>query len=196
MKTFDFYFDFGSPAAYLAFTQLPKLMQDTGANAVYKPMLLGGVFQATGNHSPATIPAKGKYTFTDFARYAKRYDVPFMMNTHFPINTLMLMRGAIGLHDTDTARFLPYCEAMFKAIWIDDLDMNDTTIVGKVLSLAGFDPMKMMALCAEQTTKDALKKITEEAVTRGVFGTPTFFVANDMFWGQDRIEWVRDALMA
>ena len=72
MKTFDFYFDFGSPAAYLAFTQLPKLMQDTGASAVYKPMLLGGVFQATGNHSPATIQAKGKYTFTDFARYAKR----------------------------------------------------------------------------------------------------------------------------
>ena len=109
-KTFDYYFDFGSPASYLAFTQLGKLTADTGATAIHKPMLLGGVFQATGNHSPVTIPAKGKYTFTDFARFAKRYGVPLVSNPHFPINTLMLMRGAMGLQMSDAARFMPYCQ--------------------------------------------------------------------------------------
>jgi 2-hydroxychromene-2-carboxylate isomerase len=194
MKTFDFYFDFGSPAAYLAFTQLPKLQSETHSTAIYKPMLLGGVFQATGNHSPATIPAKGKYTFTDFSRFAKRYGVPYNMNPHFPINTLMLMRGAIGLQMTDSAKFIPYCEAIFKAIWVNSLNMNDPAIVGQTLFHAGFEPAALLALCSEQATKDALKAMTEEAISRGVFGAPTFFVGDEMFWGQDRMDWVQEAL--
>ena len=194
MKTFDFYFDFGSPAAYLAFTQLTKLENETGSTAVYKPMLLGGVFQATGNHSPATIPAKGAYTRTDFARFANRYAVPFNHNPHFPINTLTLMRGAVGLQRTNLDQFLAYCDTVFKGIWVDGLNMSDPAVVGKVLSRAGFEPTTMLTLCGEQTTKDALKAITEEAVTRGVFGAPTFFVGDEMFWGQDRMDWVQDAL--
>ncbi len=193
-KSFDFYFDFGSPAAYLAFTQLNKLQAETGSTAVYRPMLLGGVFQATGNHSPATIPAKGKYTFTDFSRFAKRYGVPYNMNPHFPINTLMLMRGAVGMQRTNPEQFLAYCDAIFKAIWVDSLNMNDPATVGKALSDKGFEPAAMMALCGEQATKDALKAVTEEAVTRGVFGAPTFFVGDQMFWGQDRLDWVHEAL--
>lgn len=195
-KTFDYYFDFGSPASYLAFTQLPQLAEQTGAAAVYKPMLLGGVFQATGNHSPATIPAKGKYTFTDFARYAKRYGVPLNSNPHFPINTLMLMRGAVGLQLTDAERFLPYCAAVYHAIWVDSENLNDPATIGKSLSKAGFDPIAMMALANAQSTKDALKVATETAVARGVFGAPTFFVGEQMFWGQDRLDFVRDALNA
>jgi 2-hydroxychromene-2-carboxylate isomerase len=193
-QTFDYYFDFGSPASYLAFTQLPKLTEQTGAIAVYKPMLLGGVFQATGNHSPATIPAKGNYTFKDFARFAKRYNVPLNSNPHFPINTLMLMRGAIGLQLTDAARFIPYCQAVYHAIWVDALNLNDPTTVGQALAKAGFDPMAMMALANAQSTKDALKAATETAVARGVFGAPTFFVGEQMFWGQDRLDFVREAL--
>jgi 2-hydroxychromene-2-carboxylate isomerase len=193
-KTFDYYFDFGSPASYLAYTQIPKLEQQTGATALYKPMLLGGVFQATGNHSPVTIPAKGKYTFTDFARYAKRYGVPLAMNPHFPINTLMLMRGAMGLQLTDATRFLSYCSAIYQAIWVDAKNMNDPGAVGQVLHAAGFDPAAMVALAGAQSTKDALKAATEEAVERGVFGAPTFFVGNAMFWGQDRMDFVREAL--
>jgi 2-hydroxychromene-2-carboxylate isomerase len=195
-KTFDYYFDFGSPASYLAFTQLGKLAAETGATAIYKPMLLGGVFQATGNHSPATIPAKGKYTFKDFARFAQRYNVPLNSNPNFPINTLMLMRGAIGLQLTDAARFIPYCTAIYHAIWVDSLNLNDPATVGQALAKAGFDPMAMMALANAQSTKDALKTATETAVARGVFGAPTFFVGEQMFWGQDRMDFVREALAA
>ncbi len=193
-KTVDFYFDFGSLAAYLAYTQLPKLSVDTGATVVWKPMLLGGVFQATGNQSPATIPAKGKYVFTDFARFAKRYGVPLHMNPHFPINTITLMRAAVGLQMRSDARFGAFVEAMFRAIWIDSKNMNDPATVGAVWQAAGFDATAMLALCNEQPVKDQLKAGTQAAVERGIFGAPTFFVGDTMFWGQDRLDFVREAL--
>jgi 2-hydroxychromene-2-carboxylate isomerase len=194
MKTFEFWFDFGSPAAYLAFTQIPSIEAATGATAIYRPMLLGGVFQAMGNHSPATIPAKGKYIFNDFNRYAKRYGVPFNNNPHFPINTLLLMRGAIGMQLQHPEQFLAHCSAVFQAIWIDALNMNDPATVGTALHKAGFDPHKLMAIANDQVTKDALKTATTEAVSRGVFGAPTFFVDNQMYWGQDRLDFVKEAL--
>jgi 2-hydroxychromene-2-carboxylate isomerase len=194
MKTFEFWFDFGSPAAYLAFTQIPRIEAETGAKAIYRPMLLGGVFQATGNQSPAAIPAKGKYIFDDFNRFAKRYDVPFSNNPHFPINTLLLMRGAAGLQQQQPEQFLAYCTAMFQAIWVNALNMNDAATVGGALLKAGFDPQKLMALANDQVTKDVLKTSTTEAVSRGVFGAPTFFVAGQMYWGQDRLDFVKEAL--
>jgi 2-hydroxychromene-2-carboxylate isomerase len=194
MKSFEFWFDFGSPSAYLAWTQIPKVEATTGATVVYKPMLLGGVFQATGNHSPVTIAAKGKYTFVDFARFANRYGVPLNVNPYFPINTLLLMRGAIGLQMTDEARFKDYCRAVFKAIWVDSLNLNDPMTVGKVLQQAGFNVDELLALTNNQTTKDALKAATQTAVERGIFGAPTFFVGKEMFWGQDRIDFVIEAL--
>jgi 2-hydroxychromene-2-carboxylate isomerase len=194
MKSFEYWFDFGSPAAYLAFTQIPKLETETNAKAVYRPMLLGGVFQATGNQSPASVPAKGAYTFKDFDRFAKRYGVPFNSNPHFPINTLVLMRGAVGLQQQEPERFLTYCQTIYQAIWVDALNMNDPATVGSVLHKAGFDPQSLMTLTNEATIKEALKASTTEAVTRGVFGAPTFFVGSHMFWGQDRLDFVKEAL--
>lgn len=194
MKQFEFWFDFGSPAAYLAFTQISKIEADMGAQAIYRPMLLGGVFQATENRSPASVQAKGKYIFVDFARFAKRYGVPLNSNPNFPINTLLLMRGAAGMQQNQPDRFLSYCSAMFNAIWVDAQNMNDPVTVGQVLAKAGFDPQALLALANAQDTKDALKAATEEAVKRGVFGAPTFFVGNQMFWGQDRIDFVKEAL--
>ena len=194
MKSFEFWFDFGSPAAYLAFTQLPKLQAETGVQCLYKPMLLGGVFQATDNRSPASIPAKGRYTFADFSRYAKRYGVTYRMNAHFPINTLMLMRGAVGLQMRNDPKFIDYCAAVFNAIWVDSLNMNDPATVGAALAKAGFDPMALLAMTNEQATKDQLKAVTQQAVERGIFGAPTFFVGDEMFWGQDRLEFVKEAL--
>ena len=195
MKTVDFYFDFGSPAAYLAYTQLPPLCAGTGASVVWKPMLLGGVFQATGNHSPVTIPAKGKYVFKDFARFARRYGVPLNTNPFFPISTLTLMRAAVGLQMRSDSRFGEYVQAMFVAVWVDARNMNDPATVGAVLQAAGFDAAAMLALASEQAVKDQLKSATQEAVERGIFGAPTFFVGDEMFWGQDRLDFVREALL-
>ncbi len=194
MKTFEFWFDFGSSASYLAWTQLSALEAASGASAVLKPMLLGGVFQATGNQSPVNIPAKGRYLFADFDRFAKRYGVAFTRNPHFPINTLLLMRGAIALQSKGDARFKAYCDAMFKAIWADALNMNDPGTAAQALHKSGFDAQALVAAANEQTTKDALKATTQEAIDRGVFGAPTYFVGEQMFWGQDRMDFVKEAL--
>lgn len=193
-KSLEFYFDFGSPASYLAYTQLPGLCAGTGAVLHYRPMLLGGVFQATGNQSPALIPAKGKYLFDDLARHAARYAVPMLFNPHFPINTLLLMRGAAGLQLRDDPRFAHYVDAMFRAIWVEARNLNDAATVGSTLQAAGFDTQALLALANDAATKDHLKQQTAEAVARGVFGAPTFFVGGQMYWGQDRLDFVKEAL--
>jgi 2-hydroxychromene-2-carboxylate isomerase len=195
MKSVDFYFDFGSPAAYLAYTQLPKLAAETGAGVVMKPMLLGGVFQASGNRAPISVPLKGSYLFKDLARYARRYGVPLNMNPHFPINTLTLMRADVGLGMRGDKRIGDYRDAMFRAIWVDQQNMNDPATTGAVLTRAGFDPALLLALASEPEVKERLKADTQAAVERGIFGAPTFFVGNEMFWGQDRLDFVREALI-
>ncbi len=195
-RTVEFYFDFGSPAAYLAATQLPHVCADTGAVLVWKPMLLGGVFQATGNHSPAQVLHKGTYMNTDLGRFARRYGVPFVHNPHFPVNTLLLMRGAIGLQMTAPARFGAYVDAVFHAMWVEPRNLNEAAEVGAVLHGAGFDPQAMLALAGSPEVKDRLKTVTQEAVARGIFGAPTMFVGEQMFWGQDRLDFVREALAA
>lgn len=190
----EFYFDVGSPAAYLAWTQLPKIARETGSEIEYRPFLLGGVFQATGNRSPMEVPAKGQYMQDDLQRFARRYGVPFRHNPHFPINTLTLMRGALGLQMREPDRMVPYVDAVYRAIWVDGRNMNDPATVAAVLQQAGFDVERILALAADTAVKDELKEVTREAVSRGVFGAPTFFVHNQMFWGQDRLDFVREAL--
>ncbi|VWX58280.1 2-hydroxychromene-2-carboxylate isomerase [Burkholderiales bacterium 8X] len=194
-KSVEFYFDFGSPAAYLAYTQLPHVCADTGAKLVWKPMLLGGVFQATGNHSPTDIAPKGRYMNADLKRFAERYGVPYRFNSFFPINTLMLMRGATGLQMRDPERLEAYIAAMFDAMWVEPKNMNDPEVVGAVLAQAGFDAQAVLALANDPAVKAQLKACTQEAVGRGVFGAPTVFVGQTMFWGQDRLDFVREALI-
>ena len=195
-RTVEFFFDVGSPASYLAATQLPALCADAGATLVYRPMLLGGVFQAVGNASPAAIVPKGRYMWDDLARFATRYGVPFHHNPYFPINTLLLMRGAVAIQLKQPDRFLSYVDAVFGAIWIDARDMNDGSVVAAVLQRAGLDPAGVMAAVTDPGVKVALKATTDEAVQRGVFGAPTMFVGPTMFFGQDRLEFVREALAA
>lgn len=192
-KTIDVYFDVGSPASYLAWTQLPTLAERNNASINWKPILLGGVFKATGNQSPITIPAKGRYTAFDLMRFAKKYDVKFEFNPHFPINTLQLMRGATGY--LQSPRFGDYLTAIFTALWVDKKNLNDLEVVSQVLTDAGFDPVEVLELSNTPEVKEQLKKTTEEAVSRGVFGAPTCFVANEMFFGQDRLDWVERALL-
>jgi 2-hydroxychromene-2-carboxylate isomerase len=190
MATIEFFFDYGSPASYLAYTQMPSIAQRTGAHIVYRPMLLGGVFKATGNQSPVTIPPKGAWMMTDLPRFAKRYGVPYVRNPHFPINTLNLMRGAIAAEME--GRLIPYSDAIFRAIWVDQKRMEDPIVIGGVLREAGFDPAAMMAAIGTAAVKDKLKISTEEAVARGVFGAPTCFVGDAMFFGQDRLDFVEE----
>ena len=193
-KAVEFYFDVGSPATYLAWTQLPTIVQETGSEIEYRPMLLGGVFQATGNRSPMEVPAKGQYMLGDLQRFARRYGVTFRHNPHFPINTLTLMRGALALQMRDPQRMHSYVDAVYRAIWVEENNMNDPATVGAVLHKAGFDPQQLLALAAEPEVKEQLKAATQGAVARGVFGAPTFFVGKDMYWGQDRLEFVKEAL--
>ena len=124
-KTVDFYFDFGSPAAWLAYTQLSKLQADTGATVVMKPMLLGGVFQSTGNRPPISVPLKGSYLLKDMGRYARRYGVPLVMNPHFPVNTITLMRADVGLAMRDDVQLAAYRDAVFRGMWVDQQAMAE-----------------------------------------------------------------------
>jgi 2-hydroxychromene-2-carboxylate isomerase len=194
-KTVEFLFDFGSPTTYLAWTQLPRICADAGAELVYRPILLGGVFQATGNSSPATIPAKAAYMGLDLARFAKRYGVPFAFNPNFPINTMPLMRIATGLllHKR-TEDFDAYMNAIFPGMWVEGLNLGDPSVIASVLAAAELDPESTIALASEPDVKAALKTATEEAVERGVFGAPTIFVDGEMFFGQDRLDFVREAV--
>jgi 2-hydroxychromene-2-carboxylate isomerase len=195
-KTVEFYFDVGSPAAYLAFKRLPDICEKAHVRLELKPMLLGGVFQATGNQSPVNVPAKGRYIMVDFERFARRHGIEFRQNPFFPINTLTLMRGAAGLQLRESGRLLPYLAAVYRAIWVDGKDMNDPMVVGAVLKGAGFDPQQLLALAGDPEVKERLKALTQEAVARGVFGAPTCFVDGNMYWGQDRLDFVQEALEA
>ena len=195
-KAAEFFFDVGSPASYLAWTQMPALCAQVNATLVYKPMLLGGVFQATGNASPATVAAKGRYMTVDLGRFAQRYGVDFKMNPHFPINTLPLMRGVIGMQLRQPARFEAFLSAVFTALWVQGANLNDPAVTAATLVAAGFDPAEVFALVNDADIKAALKANTEEAVARGVFGAPTVFVGDTMFFGQDRLDFVREALAA
>lgn len=195
-KIAEFFFDVGSPASYLAWTQLPKLCAKTGATLVYKPMLLGGVFQATGNSSPASVPNKGRYMTKDLGRFAKRYGVTLVMNPHFPINTLTLMRALVGIQLHQPERFDAVLSAVFNAMWIEAQNLNDPTLAVQVFEKAGFAAAQIMALVGDAEVKAALKANTEAAVQRGIFGAPTVFVGDEMFFGQDRLDFVTEALMA
>lgn len=191
-KQVEFYFDVGSPASYLAWTQIARLAERHGAEVVYQPMLLGGVFKATGNASPASVPAKGRYTRIDFERFARRYQVPFAQNPFFPINTMQLMRGAVALLDDD--QFRPYVDAVFRAIWVEGQNMGDPNVVARVLGGQGFDVAGLLQQINDPAVKERLRQITERAIERGVFGAPTFFVGDEMFFGQDRLDFVEAAL--
>ena len=193
-KQVEFFFDVGSPTSYLAWTQLPALCERAGATLVWRPMLLGGVFQATANASPMNVPAKARYMEVDIAHHARRYGVRFVMNPNFPVNTLTLMRGATGAQLRAPERLDAYLRGVFEAMWVEGLNLNDPAIAAQALVAAGFDAAEVMGWVGDAEVKAALRATTEEAVARGVFGAPTMFVGGEMFFGQDRLEFVREAL--
>lgn len=187
-KSIEFFFDFGSPTAYLAHTQLPAIADRSGAELVYRPMLLGGVFQATGNTTPAAIPAKAKYMGRDIARCAERYGEPYHSNPHFPVKTLNVMRGAVAAQQDGALK--TYMDAVFRAVWVDQKNTAVPEVFAEVLTTAGLDAGKFAERIQDPAIKDVLKTNTQEAVERGVFGAPTMFVGEEMFFGQDRLDYL------
>jgi len=193
MTELDFYFDFGSPTAFLANSRLRQLQQEYDFKIHYKPVLLGGIFKATGNSSPVMVAAKGEYMLKhDLPRYAQKYSVALKFNPHFPINTLQLMRAATGL--LDKSNFDSFINTIFKAIWIDGLNMGDEMVLQKVLSDSNFNSHDIFKLASTDSVKEILIENTDSAVKRGLFGVPTIFINGEMFFGQDRLDFVEEIL--
>lgn len=190
--TLDFYFDFGSPAAYLAHKWLRRLSTQYSLAVTYKPMLLGGVFKATGNNSPVAVPAKAHYMMVhDLPRFARRYGVPLNSNPHFPINTPNLMRTAIAAEHLGCAK--AFNDTVYDAVWIQGENMGEMKVVAAILTKAGLDAKALLNLCQTPDIKAELITNTAAAVARGVFGAPTFFMDDEMYFGQDRLDFVEAA---
>ncbi|MEM9358148.1 MAG: 2-hydroxychromene-2-carboxylate isomerase [Pseudomonadota bacterium] len=193
-KTVDFYYDYGSPTAYLAWTQLPAICEKHNATLKYKPILLGGVFKGTDNQSPVMIRPKGKWLLDDVTRYAKYYGVPYVMNPHFIVNTMPAMRGAMWAQAS--GQLEAYNTAMYTAMWVDQKDIAQPDVIQDVLTTAGLDAAAMGDAIQQQDIKQALIDATNAAVESGVFGAPTMIIGDEMHFGQDRLDWVERALAA
>ena len=185
----EFLFDFGSPNAYIAHTQIPGIESRTGVTVEYVPVLLGGVFKLTGNQSPIEafkpVPAKLEYFSRDVRDWVEYLGIPYRRNPHFPVNTLAVMRGAAALLGTD--RFADYVDTVYRAMWVDEKKMDDPAVIGEVLAAAGFDAAALAARTAEPEVKQKLIDLTQGAVDRGVFGSPAFFAGDRQFYGKDRM---------
>jgi 2-hydroxychromene-2-carboxylate isomerase len=192
-KILDFYYDFGSPTAYLAHKRLQQLSEKYELQVVYKPILLGGVFKATGNTTPVAVPPKGKYMLQhDLPRFARRYGVPLNVNPHFPINTLALMRGAVAAKRLDCLE--RYIDVVFDAVWVAGENMGDQEVITRVLRDNGLNAEALMELTQDPEVKAELARSTEEAVERGAFGAPTMYLDAEMYFGQDRLDFIEEVL--
>lgn len=192
-KTIEFFWEPGSPYTYLAATQLESLARETGAAVVWRPFLLGKVFEARKMSLPAAIPQKAAYMFKDLARWAQIYRVPVTMPKVFPVHSLAASRCAIAAsklgHEAKAGL------AILKAYWGEGQDISQTEVLSAALSQAGLDAAAILAKAQEQDVKDQLKANTEDALNRGVFGAPTFFVGDAMFWGNDRLDILKMVLL-
>ena len=190
----EYFFDYVSPFSYLADSQIEGLAERTGAEIVHRPMFLGGVMQSTGNSPPATVPAKGAHMATDLRRWAEHYGIPLKFNPAFPIHTVKIMRAALVTQDDGC--FHPFHAAMFRAMWSEPVNLGDEDVLRDTLEKAGLDAARILERAAEQDVKDRLRANTDEAVERGAFGSPTFFVGDEMFFGNDRIPFLEATLRA
>ena len=198
MKKVEFHFDFGSPNAYLSHLVIPAIEQRTGSKFQYVPVLLGGVFKLTNNRSPAEslagIRNKPQYERLETARFIRRHGITkFQSNPFFPVNTLMIMRGAIAARAMGI--FERYVDEMYRHMWAEPKKMDDPNIVRGVLDAAGFDSARWFELIQSAPVKDELLRNTEQSVERGTFGSPTFFVDGEIFFGKDRLREVEEMIV-
>ncbi len=195
--TIEFVFDFGSPNAYLAYRALPPILERTGARLAINPCLLGGIFKATGNKPPmiAFGPIKGKFEYEklEVRRFiAKHRLAKFRLNPHFPVNTLMLMRGFVAAREAGSEA--AYLEMGLEGMWEEGLKLDDRAVLARRIDAAGLDSTSLLAAAETDPVKQKLADNTAAAVARGVFGIPTFFVGDEIFFGKDRLGQVEEGI--
>ena len=193
----QFLFDFGSPNAYLVHKVLPDVERRTGVGFEYVPILLGGLFKLTGNRSPAetfaNVPHRRSYDQLEMQRFVAKHDLDrFRANPHWPVNTLQIMRGAVAAQKLDC--FRPYVDAVFAAMWERELDMAQPEVIVRTLDEAGLDGTALYAATQRADVKERLLANTEAAYARGAFGSPTFFVGEEIFFGKDRLRDVEEEI--
>lgn len=191
--TVEFYFDYASPMAYLAHKRFAYFREKYDVEIVYCPMLLGGVHKATNNQPPVAVIPKGKYMLKyDLPRFVKRYQVPFTMNRNFPFSSLLIMRGAFAAQKMEI--FEQYTDVVFDALWVKGLNMGDAEVVKQELLDNGLPAEELLAYTQNPEIKQQLIAATEAAVKRECFGAPTMFVGDEMFFGQDRLDFIEEIL--
>jgi 2-hydroxychromene-2-carboxylate isomerase len=191
----EFLFDFGSPNAYLSHEAIPAIEKRTGASFEYIPILLGGIFKATNNRSPvetlAGVKNKPEFMQLETERFIKRFNVqPYVWNPYFPVNTLNLMRCAIAAQFEGV--FKKYVEAAFHHMWREPKKMDDPQVAVKALTESGLDGAKLLTRAQDADVKAKLVENTQKAVERGAFGSPTFFVGNEIFFGKEQLREVEE----
>jgi len=195
----EFIFDFGSPNAYLAYRALPPILARTGAQLIINPCLLGGIFKATGNTAPtvAFAPIKGKveYEMLEIRRFVAKHRLDkFRLNPHFPVNTLMLMRGFVAAQAA--GQEAPYLEMGLQGLWEEGLKLDDPEVLARRIDSAGLNSASLLAAAQTDRVKLKLADNTAAAVARGVFGIPTFFAGGEMFFGKERLGQIEEAIEA
>ena len=198
MGAVEFHFDFGSPNAYLAHLVVPEIEKRTGAKFEYVPILLGGVFKLTNNRSPAEsmrgIKNRLEYEELERQRFVRRHAITrFTFNPFFPVNTLLIMRGAVAAQLEGV--FDRYVDEVFRHMWAEPKKMDDPEVVRAALEQSGLNAAALLARTQEPAVKDRLLKNTEASVARGAFGSPTFFVGSEIFFGKDRLRDVEEELV-
>ena len=198
MSTVEFHFDFGSPNAYLAHLVIPEIERRSGARFDYVPVLLGGVFKLTGNRSPAEafagIRNKPDYERLETERFVQRHGITsYRRNPFFPVNTLTIMRGAIAAERLGV--FQRYVDEMFRHMWSEPKKLDDLAVWQSALRQSRFDPEPFARLVQDPEVKEQLLRNTERSVERGTFGSPTFFVGDDIFFGKDRLREVEEMIL-
>ncbi len=187
-KKVEFYYDFSSPYTYIASTRIEKICEDTGFELEWKPFLLGGVFNEIGSTPAIEIDNKIKYLREDFERVARYYEVDFNFPELFPLNSVRSMRGAFAAQELD--KLVEYNHAMFRAYWVDGVDLSKPELLAEAVSGIGIDVDVFINRINEQDIKDKLREETNIAIEKGVFGAPTCFVDDKMFWGNDRLDYL------
>ena len=191
-KFIDFYFDFSSPYAYIGYKEIKKLEKKNSFKIKFMPIFLGGLHNAAGITPAAFIKLKSKYMIEDTKLVSKKKNISFHFNSYFPIKTVNFMRGVlIAEKDNSEKNFI---EKIFNAIWMDGLNMNDPIVINKVLKNIDLNPEIFLKKVSDQKVKDKLRKLTDDAQKKKIFGVPAFVVNKKMFWGQDRLSYAIDEI--